>query len=55
LVEEEQPDPFNKLKIMSEVVLLLSNTDPFNKLKIMSEVVLLLPNNLQLIEGVSIW
>ena len=37
-------DPFNKLKIMSEVVLLLPNTDPFNKLKIMSEVVLLLPN-----------
>ena len=35
---------FNKLKIMSEVVLLLPNTDLFNKLKIMSEVVLLLLN-----------
>ena len=35
---------FNKLKIMSEVVLLLPNTDRLQKLQIMSEVVLLLPN-----------
>ena len=35
---------FNKLKIMSEVVLLLLNTDLLQKLKIMLEVVLLLLN-----------
>jgi hypothetical protein len=42
----------NRLKIMSEVEVLLSNTDDFNKLKIISEVALLLPNTdrLQLVE-----
>jgi len=34
----------NRLKIISEVALLLSNTDDFNKLKIMPEVALLLAN-----------